>query len=105
MIAPKDALEPHSSDQLPASTRVYVEGSQPGVKVPFREIAEVIGRKLGLPVSSVPPDKAGEHFGWIGNFAQLNVPASARLTAQWLGWQPKGPGLIEDLEQGSYFAQ
>lgn len=73
--------------------------------VPFREIAEVIGRKLGLPVSSVPPDKAGEHFGWIGNFAQLNVPASARLTAQWLGWQPKGPGLIEDLEQGSYFAQ
>jgi phosphomethylpyrimidine synthase len=39
MIAPKDALEPHSSDQLPASTRVYVEGAQPGVKVPFREIA------------------------------------------------------------------
>jgi phosphomethylpyrimidine synthase len=39
MIAPKDALEPHSSDQLPNSTRVYVEGAQPGVKVPFREIA------------------------------------------------------------------
>ncbi len=40
MIATKDSLEPHSSDQLPASTRVYVQGELfPDVRVPLREIA------------------------------------------------------------------
>jgi len=71
--------------------------------VPFRQIAEVIGRKLGLPVRSVSPEEATAHFGWMGNFAQFDVPASAALTAKWLGWEPRGPGLIEDLETGTYF--
>jgi nucleoside-diphosphate-sugar epimerase len=71
--------------------------------VPFRQIAETIGRRLGVPAVSISPEEAGGHFGWMGNFAGFDVPASADLTAQWLGWQPKGPGLIEDLETGTYF--
>jgi hypothetical protein len=51
----------------------------------------------------VAEDKAMEHFGWIGRFAGMNVPASSALTRQQLGWQPSGPGLLEDLEHGGYF--
>ena len=71
--------------------------------IAFRDIATVIGRKLNLPVVSIPRSAATEHFGWMGNFAGMDVPASHKLTSERLGWQPTGPGLIEDLEQGSYF--
>ena len=70
--------------------------------VPVREIAEVIGRGLKVPVVSLTPEKAAAHFGWLGMFAGLDLPASSRLTRQWLDWQPTGPGLIADLEQGRY---
>ncbi len=72
--------------------------------VPFRQIAEAIGRKLGIPTLSVPKAEAGAHFGWMGNFTQFDVPASSALTEAWLGWKATGPGLIEDLEAGSYFS-
>jgi nucleoside-diphosphate-sugar epimerase len=71
--------------------------------VPTREIAEVIGRHLELPVISIAPEQAADHFGWIGALFALDVPASSRLTQQRLGWQPTHPGLIEDLETGHYF--
>ncbi len=71
--------------------------------VPVRDIAEVIGRHLGLPVASVDPEEAGAHFGWLAGFLALDVPASSALTRGLLGWQPHQPGLIEDLEQGHYF--
>jgi nucleoside-diphosphate-sugar epimerase len=73
--------------------------------VPTRTIAEVIGRHLNLPVVSIAPDDASEHFGWMGAFFALDVPASSALTQQRLGWRPTNIGLIADLEAGHYFRE
>jgi nucleoside-diphosphate-sugar epimerase len=67
--------------------------------VPVRDIAEVIGRRLKLPVVAKSPAEAPEHFGWLGGFAGLDGPASSALTRERLGWRPVGPGLIADLER------
>jgi nucleoside-diphosphate-sugar epimerase len=72
--------------------------------VPFRDIAEVIGRRLQVPVVSVAPEKGAEHFGWFAHFAAMNVPASSKKTRELLGWVPNGPGLIADIDQPNYFA-
>lgn len=71
--------------------------------VPLRAVAEVIAQRLTLPLRSVPQDQAAEHFGWLGPMLAADAPASSALTRQLLGWEPAGPGLIEDLEQGHYF--
>ena len=65
----------------------------------MREIAEVIGRGLKVPVVSLSPEQAQAHFGWLAMFAGLDMPASSAQTRQRLGWRPTGPGLIADLEQ------
>jgi nucleoside-diphosphate-sugar epimerase len=70
--------------------------------VPMREIAEVIGRGLEVPVISVSPEQAPAHFGWLAPFAGRDLPASSALTQERLAWQPTGPGLISDLEQMRY---
>ena len=72
--------------------------------VPFREIAEVIGRRLGVPVISKPREEAAEHFGWIARFAAMDMPASSERTRSALGWKPEQPRLIADLDQDNYFA-
>jgi len=71
--------------------------------VPFREIADVIGSRLGLPVKSVDPQDAGEHFGFLGNFVALDNLTSNARTRQLLGWEPTHEGLIDDLTHGHYF--
>lgn len=71
--------------------------------IPVRQIAEVIGRHLNLPVVSVSPDEAADHFGWMGRFIVINSPSSSAKTREQLGWQPTHPNLIEDLEMGHYF--
>lgn len=71
--------------------------------VPAREIAEVIGRGLQVPVVSLSPEEAPAHFGWLSAFVGFDMPASSALTQQRLGWHPTGPGLIADLEQMQYF--
>ncbi|MFI0900666.1 SDR family oxidoreductase [Streptomyces sp. NPDC020983] len=71
--------------------------------VPFREIAEVIGRHLGVPAVSVPQEEAAAHFGWMSGFVGLDAPASSDLTQELLGWHPTGPGLLADLDEGHYF--
>ncbi len=71
--------------------------------VPIREIAEVIGRHLNLPLMSVAPEDAAGHFSWLAGFIGLDAPASSALTRELMGWQPVQPGLIEDLDQGHYF--
>ncbi len=67
-----------------------------------RDIAEVIGRQLDIPVTSITPEDAAAHFGWIGAFFGLDIPASSGLTQQELGWTPTHPGLLQDLEAGYY---
>jgi nucleoside-diphosphate-sugar epimerase len=71
--------------------------------VPARDIADVIGRHLGLPVVSVSPADAGEHFAWLAGFLAVDSPASSTLTRELLGWHPTQPGLIDDLDKGHYF--
>jgi nucleoside-diphosphate-sugar epimerase len=73
--------------------------------VPIRDVAEVIGRHLDVPVASIAPEDAGEHFTWLAGFLGLDAPASSALTRQLLGWDPSQPGLIADLDQGHYFAR
>jgi nucleoside-diphosphate-sugar epimerase len=70
--------------------------------VPMRNIAEVIGRGLKVPVISVSPEGAPAHFGWLAAFAGRDLPASGALTQEQLAWRPTGPGLIADLEQMRY---
>jgi nucleoside-diphosphate-sugar epimerase len=67
--------------------------------IPVREVAAVLGRRLQVPVVSLPKEQAEAHFGWLGMFADYDMPAASALTRQRLGWQPTGPGLIADLEQ------
>jgi nucleoside-diphosphate-sugar epimerase len=71
--------------------------------VEFRHIAEVIGRRLGVPVVSQSSEEAAAHFGWFAHFAALNNPTSSRHTREVLGWQPRERGLIPDLDQAHYF--
>jgi nucleoside-diphosphate-sugar epimerase len=71
--------------------------------VPVRDIAEVIGRGLNVPVVSIAPEEAAGHFGWLGAFVGWDIPASSAETRRTLGWSPTGPGLISDLENMRYF--
>jgi len=70
--------------------------------VPVRNIAEVIGRGLKVPVVSLSPEEAPAHFGWLSAFVGYDMPASSAQTQERLGWHPTGPGLIADLEQMNY---
>jgi nucleoside-diphosphate-sugar epimerase len=71
--------------------------------VPFKAIAEVIGRRLGVPVVSKTSEEAAAHFGWFAGFAGMDIPSSSARTRSALGWKPEQPGLIADLDQDSYF--
>jgi len=86
--------------------RLVLEKGSPGARyhavaeegVPVRDIAEVIGRRLNVPVVAKSLEEAAEHFGWFGFFAGLDCPASSALTQERLGWRPTQTGLIPDLE-------
>jgi nucleoside-diphosphate-sugar epimerase len=93
--------------------RLALEKAAPGARyhgvaeegIAFRDIASVIGQRLNIPVVAKSIGEAAEHFGWFAGFAGLDCPASSTLTQQRLGWQPKEPGLIVDLERSArYFA-
>ncbi|ANH67720.1 SDR family oxidoreductase [Mitsuaria sp. 7] len=93
------------------AARVYRLALEQGVKqsvyhavadeaVPFKAIAEVIGRQLGLPVEA----RGRDHFGWFANMAGGNMSVSSQRTRDLLGWTPMGPSLLEDLDQAAYYA-
>jgi nucleoside-diphosphate-sugar epimerase len=71
--------------------------------VPTKEIAEVIGRGLNVPVVSKSREEAAGHFGWMATFFSMDGPASSVKTREELAWQPVQPGLIADLDEGHYF--
>ncbi|GHI09983.1 3-beta hydroxysteroid dehydrogenase [Streptomyces cellostaticus] len=87
-------------ESAPAGTRLHANDEE---GVPFRDIAAVIGRHLGVPVGSVPAEQAEDHFGWLGRFAGVDNPTSSALTRRLLGWEPREPGLLADLDAGHYF--
>lgn len=87
-------------EQAPAGSILHAVGEE---GVPTRDIAEAIARGLGVPAVSIAPDDSAAHFGWIGGFFGLDVPASSTRTQQLLGWTPTGPTLLEDLATDSYF--
>jgi nucleoside-diphosphate-sugar epimerase len=70
--------------------------------VAARDIAAAVGSGLGLPVMSVTPEQAGEHFGWLAMFMDMDMPASSAWTRQRLGWKRSGPGMLEDLRGMDY---
>ena len=93
------ALE-KAAEKDPKGVRYNAVGEE---GVPLREIAEVVGRGLKVPVVSKSSEEAGEHFGWLAHFVVANIPASSALTQRWLGWRPTGPGLTSDLNAMKYF--
>jgi nucleoside-diphosphate-sugar epimerase len=72
--------------------------------VPFKAIAEAIGRRLNVPVVSKSPEEEADHFGWFTMFAAMDAPTSSARTRAKLGWKPGQPGLIADLDHPAYFA-
>ncbi|MBV9795213.1 MAG: 3-beta hydroxysteroid dehydrogenase, partial [Actinobacteria bacterium] len=86
-------------DKAPAGSQLFA-ATEEGIEV--REIAEVIGRHLGLPAASVPAEEVAGHFkGFPFITMDMSMPNAA--TRELLGWEPAHPGLIADLDQGHYF--
>jgi nucleoside-diphosphate-sugar epimerase len=82
-----------------AGTRYHAVGEE---GVAMRDIAESLGRGLKLPTTSITPEQAGEHFGWLGMLVGHDMPASSALTQKWLNWKPTGPSLISDLDKAQF---
>lgn len=88
-------------EKAPAGSTLHAVAEE---GVPLRSVAETIGRHLDLPVVSVAAPDADGHFGWLGGLVGLDGPASSALTREAFGWRPTGPGLLDDLDEGHYFA-
>jgi nucleoside-diphosphate-sugar epimerase len=79
-------------ERAPSGTRVHAMAEE---GVPTRDIATVIGKKLGVRVESRPAD----HFGWLGTFFALDAPSSSAKTRALLEWEPREAALLVDLEE------
>jgi nucleoside-diphosphate-sugar epimerase len=97
----------HRLDAAHLYALVFEKGGAPGARyhavaeegVQLKEIAEVIGRRLNIPVVSKSPAEAFDHFGWLGPFMGIDCPVSSAQTQERLGWRPVQPDLISDLER------
>jgi nucleoside-diphosphate-sugar epimerase len=89
-------------EAAPAGSVLHAVGDE---GVPFREIAEAMGRHLDVPTASVAPADAADHFSHLGHFVGLDSPATATVTRELLGWEPIGPSLLEDLAQDHYYPE
>ncbi|MFI9382000.1 SDR family oxidoreductase [Kutzneria sp. NPDC052558] len=88
-------------EHAPAGSRLHAVDDE---GVPLRQIAEVIGRRLGVPTASIPAEDAAAHFGWLTMLVGIDNPTSSARTRQLLDWKPEHPGLLADLEEDHYFA-
>ena len=89
-------------EKAPAGARLHAAADE---GVPFRAIAEAIGRGLGVPARSVPPEKAADALGGLlGMLAQLDNLTSSARTRELLGWTPVHAGLLADIAEGHYLA-
>ncbi len=88
-------------ESAPAGSRLHAVADE---GILFRQIAQTIGRHLDLPTRGVTPEQAEQYVGYLGGFIGLDNPTSGAHTRQLLGWHPTGPGLLEDLDAGHYFA-
>jgi nucleoside-diphosphate-sugar epimerase len=88
-------------ERAPAGSVLHAAGEE---GVALRDVAEAVGRALDLPVTSITAEEAHNRFGFLGHFLASDMPASSNLTRELLGWDPTGPGLIADLEEGHYSA-
>ncbi len=88
-------------ESAPAGTVLHAVADE---GVPFRQIAEALGRHLDVPATSLTPDAAVDHFGHLGHFVGLDSPATAAITRDLLGWAPTGPSLLDDLDEDHYYA-
>ena len=88
--------------QAPAGTRYHAVSDE---GVPFREIAEAIGRNLGVPTASIPEDQIDSQFGFLARFVGADNPTASESTRATLGWEPTHALLIADMDEGHYFAQ
>ena len=86
-------------EKAPAGARLHAVAEE---GVPTRTIAEAIGRAFDLPVATVPTDRVGGHFGWIGGFFSSDMASSSAATQRLLEWTPTGPTLIDDIDGGAY---
>ena len=84
----------------PAGSVLHAVGEE-GVAI--RDMARSIGRGLDLPVTSIAPEQAADQFGFLAHFLALDLPTSSARTRELLSWEPSGPGLVADLDQGHYF--
>ncbi|QGY33301.1 3-beta hydroxysteroid dehydrogenase (plasmid) [Pantoea cypripedii] len=85
--------------------RFALEAGKPGTRyhavaeegIPFREIAEALGRGLNIPVMSVPTQQAARYFGWLAPFVTADNPVSSGITQEDMQWEPEHPCLMLDL--------
>jgi len=93
--------------------RLALERGEPGAAyhavgdegVATRDIAGAIGQRLNLPVEAVAPEGAVGHFGWLGMFVSVDMPATSHITQEKLGWKPTHAGLIADITTGTRIAR
>ncbi|MDK9342367.1 SDR family oxidoreductase [Propionibacterium freudenreichii] len=86
----------------PAASLRYHAVGETGVE--FRQIAQAIGRGLGVPAVGISALRARWYFKAFAGYAMSDRPASSELTQQLLGWTPTGPGLLDDLAGPDYFS-
>ncbi|WP_042381776.1 SDR family oxidoreductase [Streptacidiphilus melanogenes] len=86
-------------EKAPAGSRMHAVGES---GIPSRDIAAALGDQLGVPTTTVAPEDAESHFGWIGHFFGMDITASNARTRELLDWTPTGPTLMEDIAAGAY---
>jgi nucleoside-diphosphate-sugar epimerase len=82
-----------------AGTRLHAVAEE---GVPFRTIAQVLADGMGLDAVSLTPEEAGGQYGMLAHFVGMDISATSARTRAALGWEPKGPALLDDL-RAHYF--